>query len=398
MANDHRYEVKDTTTWKSKGRPDKTAGTAPVVTPPVEPPTSSTPPRPEGARYVRYEDTYVTGDNLQQTLNRVTGNRVLTFPEGEFIIPPNFANGYMDGIRVGNGGANGCNGIAGSGRNTIFKMLSSNRVQPNYGAFEANNFFLMQANGENWPGGRRPNMEFQNFQLQGTLLGADHDHNGLRFDSCLDFLVKDVYVNGIRGSDKIPPGETGSISLFRNTGGLVKNTELDGRRNGVRVSSALLMPNNGSNLTVEDSYFHHTKYGGGGIAWYVYQGGTVRNTRSEYIGSGSGILNGYSFNHEQANNIVYYNPIMISDRNAVGGTGHMSLNSDSARGGVDNTLTVYNPTWDATGIGGGRMFIEIWNLGANQVQRRPADVYGPDGVTRLPYYLVDPYNGSRVIS
>lgn len=375
--------------YLARSRPSRAGGVTPTIPLGV---------RPEGAKYVRYEDLYVAGDTLQQTLNRVNDLKVLTFPEGVFKIPNHFSNGYQDGVRIGNGGATNCQGIAGSGRNTIFEMDASNRTQPNYAAFEANNFFLIQGNGENYPGGKRPGMEFRNFQLRGTLLGSDHDHNGLRIDSCRDFLIENLFINGIKGSDKIPPGETGSISLWRNQGGMVADTELDGRRNGVRVSSALLMPNNGSDLTVERGYFHHTKYGGGGIAWYVYNGGIVRDTRSEYIGSGSGILSGYSFNHEQANNIVYYNPVMISDRNGVGGTGHMSFNSDSARGGVDNTLTVYNPQWDSTSIGGGRFFIEIWNLGANQVQRRPADVYGPDGVTKLPYYLVDPYNGSRVIS
>jgi hypothetical protein len=355
--------------------------------------------RKSGAGYVRYEDLYSSNDSdLQVTLNKVQNLDKMTFPEGEFIIPPSFSKGFKDGIRVGNGGATNCNGISGSGKNTVFKMLTSTATQPNYAEFEANNFFLMQANGENWPGGRRPGMEFSQFTLEGTQLGADHDHNGLRFDSCLNLLVEDVWVTGIKGSNKIPPGETGSISLFRNTGGTIRRVDLDGRRNGTRVSAALLMPNNGSNLTVEDSYFHHTRYGGGGIAWYVYDGGVVRNCRSHYIGTGSGIFAGYSFNHEQANNIVYYNPDMISDRNTTGGTGHMSINSDSARGGVDNTLTVYNPKWDATGVGGGRFYAEIWNLGANQVQRKPPTVYGPDGVTLLQYFLVDPYNGSRVIN
>lgn len=393
MANDLRYLVNNnSSTWVAKSRPDRAASAPPVV---VTPPTNTTPPRPEGAKYVRYEDTYVSGDNLQQTLNRVTGNRVLTFPEGEFIIPPNFSNGYMDGVRVGNGGAGGCNGIAGSGRNTIFKMLSSNRPQPAVGTtITTNNYFLMQANGESWPGGKRPGMEFQNFWLQGTLLGADHDFNGLRFDSCQDLLVKDVLVTGVKGTDNVPPGETGGISLFRNAGGLIKNTEIDGRRDGVRVSSAPLMPNNGSNLTVEDCYFHHSRYGGGGIAWYVYDGGIVRNTRSEYIGSGTGIRSGYCFNHEQANNITYYNPIMVCDRNASGGNGtlHMSLNADSARAGVDNTLTVYNPTWDATSVGNGKFVVETWNLGTQQVQRKRPTVYNASGVLdpNLVFYI-NPY-------
>lgn len=372
--------------WVARGRNDRLPSLGPAG-------------RKTGPNYVRYEDLYVPGDDLQQTLNRVTGNKVMTFPNGTFIIPSDFRYGYMDGIRVGNGGATNCNGISGSGPGTIFKMLSSNRPQPNYGAFEANNFFLMQANGENWAGGRRPGMEFSNFHLQGTQLGADVDHNGLRFQDCLDLLVEDVLVTGIKGSDAIPPGETGSISLHRNTGGLIRRVELDGRRDGVKVSSALLMPNNGSDLTVEDSYLHHTRYGGGGIAWYIYNGGIVRNVRSHYIGSGTGKFSGYSFNHEQAQNIVYYNPDMIADRDATGGGGtlHMSLNSDSARGGVDNILTVHNPKWDPTSVGNGRFVVHTWDLGANQVQRTKPRVYDAQGNPLDFFYILPAQYGAPII-
>lgn len=349
--------------------------------------------RAAGPDWVRYEDIYVPGDDLQDVINRVTGLRGLSCGPGVFVIPPSFVNGYKDGIRFGHTspaqGA-GCRGLSGAGRSTIFRMETSTATQPNYGAFEANNFFLINAvTSHQAP---RIKVELRNFWLQGTNLGADHDHNGLRLDWNSGSLIENVYITGIKGSNKIPPGETGSISLYQCDNITINNCELDGRRDGVRVSSALLMPNNCEYIYVNNCYFHHTKYGGGGIAWYMTNYGEVRNTRSEYIGSGSGILQGYSFNHEQANHITYWNPVMICDRNTVGGTLHMSLNSDSARSGVDNTLTVYNPTWDATSVGGGRFVVETWNLGANQVQRRVPDVYQADGVTRLPFYYVIPYN------
>src|SRR4051794_37669503 len=74
--------------------------------------------RPSGPGYVRYEDLYVGGDTLQQTFNRVTGNDILTFPEGEFIFDDGFTNGYYDCIRV----PTTCGGIAGSGNGTVFRM------------------------------------------------------------------------------------------------------------------------------------------------------------------------------------------------------------------------------------------------------------------------------------
>ena len=347
--------------------------------------TTATTTRKTGAKYVRYEDVYVSGDSLQKTIDRVTGNRVLTFPEGVFVIPPNFANGYQDGIRLGHAGwGSGCRGISGSGRNTIFKMLSSNRSQVTSGV---NTYMLIDA----VPRGADPmiSVEFSNFRIQGTKLGADHDHNGLRLERCTNSLIENLYITGIRGSNKVPPGETGSISLQHCTNITVNNTEMDGRRDGVRVSSSLLMPNNSSGIHVNDCYFHHTYTGGGGIAWYYTTDGEVNNTRSEYIGSGPGQLQGYSFNHEESTRITYRNPVMVCDRNTVGGTLHMSLNSVGS-GNPDCVLTVYNPKWDATKVGGGKFCVETWTVNG-QVQRTPPKVYGADNSTPLPFYYINPY-------
>jgi hypothetical protein len=337
--------------------------------------------RKTGAKYVRYEDVYVSGDNLQQTINRVTGNRVLTFPEGTFIIPPNFAYGYHDGIRLGHPrwGA-GCRGLSGSGRGTIFKMLSNNQPAWTSGAVP---YYLIDA----VPGTPSIQVEFSNFYLQGTDLGIVYQ--GLRLEMCSQSLIENVYITGITGSDKIPPGETGSISLNRCSYVTINDVECDGRRNGVRVSASLIMPNNSDHITVNRAYLHHTKHGGGGIAWFCTNDSVVNDTRSEYIGSGTGIKSGYCFNHEQSNRLVYNNPTMICDRNTTGGTLHMSLNADSARGGVDNVLTVNNPKWDTTAVGGGKFVVHTWDLGANQKQRRAPDVYA-SGSTRLPYDFLIP--------
>ena len=337
--------------------------------------------RPTGPNYVRYEDVYVSGDDLQAVVNRVTGNKVLTFPEGVFFIPNNFSNGYRDGVRLGDpSGGPGCRGFAGSGRNTIFKMASSNQTGWVSGASP---YMLIDAiSSTAYPA---ITVEFRNFQIQGTNLG--HEYNGLRLERA-NGVIDNLYINGISGYDKIPPGETGAISLNKVTSLAITNTEIDGRRNGVRVSSSPIMPNNSSNILVEDCYLHHTLTGGGGIAWFNSSDSVVRNVRSEYIGSGSGKLSGYCFNHEQSTRITYYDPIMVCDRNAVGGTLHMSLNADAARGGVDCVVTVNNPTWDATSVGSGKFCVETWTM-VGQQQVSPPLVYDASG-NPLPFTWIHP--------
>lgn len=352
--------------------------------------------RPEGEFYVRYEDLYVSGDDLQAVINRVTGNKKLTFPEGTFIIPPNFSNGYLDGVRLGHPDVGaGCRGFVGSGRNTKFKMLSSTR--PRW-ASGASPYMLIDAVSPSSVG--EIEMEFRNFSIEGTRLGtADngnfgHEYHGLRLER-VGGVVENLYISGITGYNKVPPGETGAISIFQTNNGLkLKGIEVDGRRQGELVSSSPIMPNNSSNLTIEDVYLHHTYTGGGGIAWYFTTDSVVKRARVEYIGSGPGALSGYSFNHEQSTRISYYDPIMICNRNVVGGTLHMGVNSDGARGGTDCIIEVHNPKWDPTTVGGGRFVVETWTL-ANQMQRTPPAVFDAAG-NPLEYYYINPYANGGV--
>ena len=343
--------------------------------------------RKTGANYVRYEDVYVAGDDLQKTINRVTGNRVLTFPEGVFLIPNNFPNGYLDGVRIGHRDAGaGCRGLSGSGRKTIFKMVTSKRAAPTSGT---NPLMLIDA----VPRGADPmiSVEFSNFHLQGTNLG--HDYNGLRLERCTKSLVENVYITGIKGSNKVPPGETGSVQTQKCSYLTLDNVELDGRLDGVRVAASLFMVNSSDHITVNKCYFHHTYTGGGGIAWFGSSDGTVTDTRSEYIGTGTGNRSGYCFNHEQTTRIVYNRPTMICDRNTTGGTLHMSLNADTGRGGVDCAITVHDPKWDATSVGGGKFVVETWSLAGagSQAQRTAPKVYNAAGGA-LAYTYLNPYD------
>ena len=208
-----------------------------------------------------------------------------------------------------------------------------------------------------------------------------HEYHGLRL-SRANGVVDNVFINGITGYPWLPPNETGSINLYQCTSVKITNTEVDGRRAGVRVSASPVMVNNSSGITFQDCYFHHSYTGGGGIAWFESRDSTVTRVRSEYIGSGTGKLSSYCFNHEQSTRITYNSPVMICDRATTGGSLHMSLNSDSARGGTDCVLTVNNPKWDATNVGGGKFVVQTWTI-ATQAQKSSPRVYGPTGSPAL---------------
>lgn len=423
----------------------------PGYVPPIFPGNGSGLDRLENASTVTWESLYASSDaTLQVTLNKVPRDpvagptKIVTFPEDipagtyggtgtRFPLLANFplnvgTNGGGDSLRVGHptAGGPGVLGLSGTvdratGERTIFYVPSSNRVTPTPAA-STNELFCITMDGGSANG--RKAFHASRFRLEGRTLGATsatepngHHYGGLRIANATNFLVEDYIGTGITGGGKVPAtGETFTVNCHQVSNGRFIRCEVDGRRNpvagnmpvqgDVRVSAAGFGINNATNITfgtagnpLDACYVHHTKYGGGGIAWYIVDVGEVWYMRSEYIGTGTGALNAYCFNHEQANRVTYHSPVMICNRTAgsggepaTGGTLHMSLNSDSARGGVDNVLTVIDPQWDATNIGGGRFGVEVWDLGVQQVQRRVPDVWTDETRTvRLPFFLVTPY-------
>jgi len=344
--------------------------------------------------------------DLQTLCGRVTGNRVLTFPNGTFLLPNNFPTAFQstpypagDGIRFGHAQyAPGCRGISGSGPGTIFKMLSSNRPQPSGGALQPNFYMLMNAN-QTGTVGVLDRPEFSNFTLEGTLLGSNHDYNGLRLENCQNGLIENVTITGITGSNKIPPGETGAITFNNCHYMTINDTEVDGRRAGSPVSSSCIMLNNSDHMYGNRVYTHHTLTGGGGWAWFHTQYGTLTDCRSEYIGTGKGNLSGYCFNHEQAQDIDYIRPSMIGTFNGTIDSKHMSMNVDMNRENFGATrLRVFNPTYNALqNVGSGKFVIETWTLtdpdDGHDIQgaRTSPQVYSDlAGNTVLPFTWVHP--------
>lgn len=327
--------------------------------------------RPTGAAYVRYEDLYINGDTLQQTLNRCTGNRIVTFPEGDFVFR-DFANGYVDGIRLGSGGATGCRGLVGSGRGTVFKMAAGSSTKQTQGntTTGTNPCMLITTGNVTSP-------VLQNFTLLGTDQG--HFYNGIQVGTSPDALVDGLYLKGASpGFANYPPGETFGISLWRSPRAYVRNVEVDGRNEaGTRVSASPIGWNTTTDALIEDSYLHHAV--AGMLTFWETTNITSRNVRVEYNGSGGGKLSGTGINHENSGGVIrHYNPSILIDR-ASGNSGlHMSLQNAHQN---EPDVQVIEPIFDAGPTAGcfSLMVSNNYPGGAQQQTSMPTIVKG--GVT-----------------
>lgn len=301
-------------------------------------------PRPTGANYVRYEDLVQPGDTLQQTLNRCTGGKIVTFPTGTFYVDA-FTNGYYDGIRIGSGGATGCSGIVGSGRGTVFTIVAnstSSTIQSVGNKTTGTNpLYLMNI------AGLGTQAVLQNFTLQGTPQGCYY--NGIQVgQNTAGALVDGLYLLGASpGYANTPPGETFGINIWQTDNATVSNCEVDGRNaNGTRLCASPCGWNSCNNATITDSYFHHSL--ASTLTFWQIVGITTKNVRVEYNGSGSGSLSAQGINHERVTGTVrHYNPSIIINRSG-GNTGlHMSLLNDQAN---DSDVQVLEPTFDSNGV------------------------------------------------
>lgn len=199
--------------------------------------------RKSGTGYVRYEDLHVTGDTIQQTLNRLTTDAVVTFPPGLFQFT-DFAVSTYYGIVF----SNHILGISGSGMTganaTIFEMVTGSSTKGGYAASlttsDVNLLHLMTtASGLN-------NVELSGFHLRGTE--QSHWYNGIHMQKNQKYLIDNVLISGIPGAAPTPPTETFALNILGAGGdaGVVQNSQIDGRRYdsnntpGSRVSSSLL--------------------------------------------------------------------------------------------------------------------------------------------------------------
>lgn len=135
--------------------------------------------------------------------------------------------------------------------------------------------------------------------------------HGLRLEGDDQVAERITFQGGSRGFANMPPGESGSLCLYKGSRQRVLECELDGRDpvTGVRVASSLIMANSQTGLYYRNVYAHHGK-AGMPTFWRV-SNSTTDNLRSEYNGSGSGVLSGSQINHELCSGFITHNNLRV---------------------------------------------------------------------------------------
>lgn len=252
---------------------------------------------PTGVGYIRYQDLYVSGDTLQQVANKVTGNQILTLPEGEFYWN-DFAQVNTTGLRLGVAGATGCKGISGSGRGTILKMTPNSSTHQAEGNVSTgtNQLNLMCIQG-------MTGAVLENFSLIGTDQGSYY--NGISVYSCPNATLSGLYLRGASpGFANAPPGETFGINIYLSNNVTIQDSEIDGRDavTGSRTGASPFGWNSSDNAIVYRTYVH-SGYAGMPTFWQT-QNVYTEDLISYSTGSGSGGLSGSALNHERAWGII----------------------------------------------------------------------------------------------
>lgn len=313
---------------------------------------TAAPGRPSGSWYVRYEDLYRSGDSLQAVINKVSGNRILTLPEGTFTIR-DFRNGYYDGIRIGTDAAAGCRGIAGSGRNTVIRVLSNTATRSLRDGFCGNQITIAN---KQWA-------LLSNFSLRGgPQNGMIYD--GIRVSNCPDARLTWLYLRGgSRGYAQSPPGETFGINVLRSDRVAVFDSEVDGRDDaGTRVAAAPIGWNFGRDARVIRTYAHH------GVASMLTFYETTNIYTEDYhmfsTSTGSGTKSGHGINHEQSQGLIrhirpklYVHGIYSRAADRTGTTGHHFMFANTRQDVPD--IEILEPTFDPGPGSTGMMAVQI---------------------------------------
>lgn len=308
--------------------------------------SASTPTQPTGPGIVRYQDLYVSGDTLSGTLARLTSPAQVSFPDGTFQMV-DFADSSKYGCLIP---AN-CTGILGSGIGfTIFQIQAGSSTQvgqvPAQSTGQTNPLYIFRTSPS------PSTFTAQGFTINGTDqpvnpdTGQPHAYGGFMFDHVGTLTVTDCQAIGIPGSANSPPGETFAWNNYGCTNSTATRVETDGRNSaGVRRGASPWGNNSAVNHTWDHCYFHHSLTSMP-TSWQHTGTLTSYYLRSEYNGTGSGLLSSHGINHERVSGpIRHYNPSIILD-GVNGNSGkHMSLNSNGGYG--DNQdVQVIDATFD----------------------------------------------------
>lgn len=249
----------------------------------------------------RYEDLYRAGDTFQQTLERCSGGRVVTLPPGEFLLD-DFSNGNHDAVRLGSGGATGCVGLAGSGRDTVIRLGGP---EGRYTDSNTGNLLAVDLLGG-------APAYFGNFQLQGVPMTAS-SNTGIFLANSHGSVCEWLYLNGAsKGFANYPPGETFGLDIYRSDHVIVRDSEVDGRDASTRqriAASPIGWDGSWSrysqDATLRRTYVHHSL--ASMTTFWLTNGVTIDNFHSYSCGSGSGRLSGSQINLEEVTGPVRIN-------------------------------------------------------------------------------------------
>lgn len=210
--------------------------------------------QPSGPGIVAYQSLPNQG-SVPATVNGVSPSAVVSFPGGTFDFADFTGGASQYGFLLWKSGTVGPNGLAGSGRSTVFQMRPGTSTQagqvPPQSTFSSggtNPLYLMRADNA---------AQLSGFTLAGTPEG--HLYGGLMLYYASGSQVSDVLVKGIPGDNSANPGETFSVNLFRAAGAKLDRLEID----GAGVGASGLGINFGSGAVVTDLYAHDLRYGHG---------------------------------------------------------------------------------------------------------------------------------------
>lgn len=294
---------------------------------------------------MRWVDLYVTGDDLQRTLERMTYPAVVLLPAGEFRASDFRYGSHRFGVFPGPH----FRGFIGAGIDkTVVGMRSMSstkaaRVPPQSREPAANPLYFLRT------APHLRGLHFEGFTLEMSDQG--HMYQGIMVDHAVAPTMVDVKTKGGYGDWNVPPGETYHVNFWGCTDAHVIRVEGDGRdAAGVRQSASPMGINSCRRTTLDDCYFHHTRTSM--LEFWQSDTITTNNLRGEYCGTGSGGFSAHQINHERCTGPIRHNsPVLIADRwhgPVRANTGlHMSLQNDL----VDNPdVIVRDATWDDPGL------------------------------------------------
>lgn len=276
---------------------------------------------------------FSSGTTLSAALAKMGSNDCLVLPErsAPYLIDTSYGFAYPGTNRAM---ARAQAGVHGMGPGAVIKLSSSSFRQGRASGSSGNLNVLLQS--------ARSGAYFGNFTMIGRDLG------GCAMDAIKvtgsNTLVEGIHLIGAhRGWRNSPPGEAGGVVGHSGSNLKVRNCDIDCRdaSSGARVGTSPIMLNNQSYPLIQDVYAHHSV--SGSITAYRVTSPTLRRTRSEYLGSGSGGLNANNFNFEQNQGTVLLDNCTFICNYGTNTGVHLSVGSYT----TPAKIRVVNPKHDA---------------------------------------------------